>query len=146
MEGKAALYSELADVDSMSFCIKTQKTEEIIKIVQIFASSFSGIHLEDIAAPACFEIECCLSETLDIPVFHDDQHGTAIIVLAGLLNALVLEDKKISDIKIVIAGAGAAGTAVAKLLLFAGAKNIVMDDVNGTIFRGRKNDNNVNGR
>lgn len=141
MEGKAALYSELADVDSMSFCIKTQKTEEIIKIVQIFASSFSGIHLEDIAAPECFEIECCLSETLDIPVFHDDQHGTAIIVLAGLLNALVLEDKKISDIKIVIAGAGAAGTAVAKLLLFAGAKNIVMDDVNGTIFRGRKNDN-----
>ena len=140
MEGKAALYSELADVDSMSFCVKTQNPEDVIKIVQMFSSSFSGIHLEDISAPACFEIESCLSETLDIPVFHDDQHGTAIIVLAGLLNSLVLEDKKISDIKIVIAGAGAAGTAVAKLLLFAGAKNIVMEDINGAIYRGRKND------
>ena len=140
MEGKAALYSELADVDAMSFCVKTQNPNDVIKIVQMFASSFSGIHLEDISAPACFEIENCLSETLDIPVFHDDQHGTAIIVLAGLLNSLVLEDKKISDIKIVIAGAGAAGTAVAKLLLFAGAKNIVMEDINGAIYRGRKND------
>ena len=141
MEGKAALYSELAGVDSMSFCVRTQKSEEIIKIVQMFALSFSGIHLEDIAAPACFDIENCLSQTLDIPVFHDDQHGTAIIVLAGLLNALVLEDKNISNIKIVIAGAGAAGTAVAKLLLYAGAKNIVMDDINGAVYRGRKNDN-----
>ena len=140
MEGKAALYAELADVDSMCFCTKTQKTEEIIKIVQMFASSFSGIHLEDIAAPECFEIEDCLSETLDIPVFHDDQHGTAIIVLAGLLNALVLEDKSISNIKIVISGAGAAGTAVAKLLLSAGAKNIVMSDINGALYRGRKNE------
>ena len=138
MEGKAALYAELADVDSFCFCVKTQKTEEIIKIIQMFEGSFSGIHLEDIAAPDCFEIENTLSEKLNIPVFHDDQHGTAIIVLAGLLNALVLEDKDISKIKIVIAGAGAAGNAVAKLLLFAGAKNIVMDDINGPIYKGRK--------
>ena len=137
MEGKAALYSELADVDAMVFCIKSQKSADVIKIVQIFEQSFSGIHLEDISAPSCFEIEDCLSQTLSIPVFHDDQHGTAIIVLAGLLNALVLEDKKIEDIKIVIAGAGAAGTAVAKLLLRAGAKNIVMDDINGTVYKGR---------
>lgn len=138
MEGKAALYSELADVDSMVFCIKSQKSEDVIKIVRIFADSFCGIHLEDISAPSCFEIENALSQSLNIPVFHDDQHGTAIIVLAGLLNALVLEDKKISDIKIVIAGAGAAGTAVAKLLLFAGAKNIIMDDINGTVYKGRE--------
>ena len=138
MEGKAALYSELADVDSMVFCVKTQNTEDIIKIIELFADSFSGIHLEDIAAPECFEIEEKLSKLLNIPVFHDDQHGTAIIVLAGLLNSLVLEDKKISDVKIVIAGAGAAGNAVAKLLLFAGAKNIIMDDIHGLLYKGRK--------
>ncbi len=138
MEGKAALYSELADLDSMCFCIKSQNPQDIIKITKMFANSFSGIHLEDIAAPACFEIEDSLSSLLDIPVFHDDQHGTAIIVLAGLLNALVLEEKELSNIKIVIAGAGAAGTAVAKLLAFAGAKNIVMDDINGVIYKGRE--------
>lgn len=138
MEGKAALYSELADVDSVVLCVKTQKTDEIIKIVQILEESFSGIHLEDIAAPACFEVENTLIDTLQIPVFHDDQYGTAIIVLAGLLNSLVLEDKQISQVKIVIAGAGAAGTAVAKLLLFAGAKNIVLDDINGAVYKGRE--------
>ena len=137
MEGKAALYSELAGVDAMSFCVKTQKPSEIINIVEMFSGSFSGIHLEDIAAPACFEIENTLSEKLHIPVFHDDQHGTAMIVLAGLLNALALEEKDISKIKIVIAGAGAAGTAVAKLLIFAGAKNIVMFDINGVLYKGR---------
>lgn len=144
MEGKAALYSELADVDSMVFCVKTQDTADVIKIVELFENSFSGIHLEDISAPSCFEIEEKLSETLSIPVFHDDQHGTAIIVLAGLLNALVLEDKKLSDIKIVIAGAGAAGNAVAKLLLFAGAKNIVMDDSDGVIYKGRASNDKYN--
>ncbi len=138
MEGKAALYAELADVDAMSFCTKTQNAKEVIKIVEMFAGSFSGIHLEDIAAPECFEIEDTLSQTLNIPVFHDDQHGTAIIVLAGLLNALHLEGKRLEDVKIVIAGAGAAGTAVAKLLLFAGAKNIIMDDVHGAVFKGRE--------
>lgn len=144
MEGKAALYSELADVDSMVFCVKTQDTADVIKIVELFENSFSGIHLEDISAPSCFEIEEKLSETLSIPVFHDDQHGTAIIVLAGLLNALVLEDKKLSNIKIVIAGAGAAGNAVAKLLLFAGAKNIVMDDSDGVIYKGRASNDKYN--
>lgn len=138
MEGKAALYSDLADVDSFVFCTKTQNTDEIIKIVEMFSDSFSGIHLEDIAAPACFEIEEKLTEILSIPVFHDDQHGTAIIVLAGLLNALSLEEKELSKIKIVIAGAGAAGNAVAKLLVFAGAKNIVMDDINGALYKGRE--------
>lgn len=137
MEGKAALYSELADVDSVVFCVKTQKSNEILKIVEMFSESFTGIHLEDIAAPACFELEEKLTQDLDIPIFHDDQHGTAIIVLAGLLNALVLEEKEISKIKIVIAGAGAAGNAVAKLLTFAGAKNIVMDDINGAVYKGR---------
>ncbi len=138
MEGKAALYADLADVDSVVLCVKTQITDEVIKITELLEDSFSGIHLEDIAAPECFEIEEKLTQKLNIPVFHDDQHGTAIIVLAGLLNALVLEDKNIKDIKIVIAGAGAAGNAIAKLLIFAGAKNIVMDDINGAVYKGRK--------
>ena len=137
MEGKAALYAEFADVDSLIFCTKTQNADEIIKITQIFADSFSGIHLEDISAPSCFEIENKLAETLNIPVFHDDQHGTAIIVLAGLLNALALAQKDISEIKIVMSGAGAAGNAIAKLLLFAGAKNIVMSDINGVLYKSR---------
>lgn len=141
MEGKAALYSELANLDSMCFCTRTQNVEDIVKIIKMFSNSFSGIHLEDISAPSCFEIEDRLTDLLDIPVFHDDQHGTAIIVLAGLLNALVLEEKELSNIKIVIAGAGAAGTAVAKLLYFAGAKNIVMDDINGVIYKGREQNN-----
>ena len=138
MEGKAALYSAFADVDAFPFCVKTQNSEEIVKIVKIFAQSFSGIHLEDISAPSCFEVENKLSEDLNIPVFHDDQHGTAIVVLAGLLNSLVLTGKEISHIKIVISGAGAAGTAVAKLLHFAGAKNIVMTDINGVVYKGRE--------
>lgn len=138
MEGKAALYADFADVDAFPFCVKTQKSEEIVKIVEMFADSFSGIHLEDISAPSCFDIENKLSEDLNIPVFHDDQHGTAIIVLAGLLNSLVLTGKEISNIKTVVSGAGAAGTAVAKLLHFAGAKNIVMTDINGVVYKGRE--------
>ena len=138
MEGKAALYADLADVDSVVFCTKTQNVDEIVKILQIFENSFSGIHIEDIAAPSCFEVEEKLTETLNIPVFHDDQHGTAIIVLAGLLNALVLVEKELSKIKIVMSGAGAAGNAVAKLLHFAGAKNIVMTDINGAIYKNRE--------
>lgn len=138
MEGKAALYADFADVDAFPFCVKTQKSEEIVKIVEMFAESFSGIHLEDISAPSCFDVENKLSKDLNIPIFHDDQHGTAIIVLAGLLNSLVLTGKEISNIKIVISGAGAAGTAVAKLLHFAGAKNIVMTDINGVVYKGRE--------
>lgn len=138
MEGKAALYSEFADVDSMVFCVKTQVVDEIVKIVEMFAESFSGVHLEDIGAPSCFEVEEKLSDLLEIPVFHDDQHATAIIVLAGLLNALSLAEKSISDAKIVISGAGAAGSAVARLLLYAGAKNVIMTDINGVVFKGRE--------
>jgi len=103
----------------------------------MFANSFSGIHLEDISAPSCFIVEEALEKSLNIPVFHDDQHGTAIIVLAGLLNALTLVDKDISKTKIVISGAGAAGSAVAKLLLYAGAKNIILTDINGVVYSGR---------
>ena len=138
MEGKAALYSEMTGGDSISFCIKTQNKEEIIKIVQIFEDSFAAIHLEDIAAPACFDIENELAEILNIPVIHDDQHCTAIIVLAGLLNALSLAEKKLEHTKIVIAGAGAAGNAIAKLLLHAGAKNIILSDINGVVYKGRE--------
>lgn len=138
MEGKAALYSEMADVDSVSFCIKSQKTEDVIKIVQMFADSFSGIHMEDISAPSCFEIENALTQTLNIPVMHDDQHGTAIIVLAGLLNALALAEKKLENTKIIISGAGAAGSAIAKMLLFAGAKNVILTDINGVVYKGRE--------
>lgn len=138
MEGKAAMYAEMADVDAMSFCVRTQKPAEIIKIVQMFAKSFSGIHLEDICAPSCFEVENALVHTLDIPVMHDDQHGTAIIVLAGLLNALAITEKKLENSKIVISGAGAAGNAIAKMLVFAGAKNIILSDINGVVYKGRE--------
>ena len=137
MEGKIALYSEFADVDAFPFCVRTQNPTEIIKIIKMFVNSFSGIHLEDISAPSCFEIEKELESLLNIPVFHDDQHGTAIIVLAGLLNSLALVGKDISKIKIVISGAGAAGTAVAKLLLFAGAKNLILYDINGVVYSNR---------
>lgn len=144
LEGKIALYAELADIDCVPLAIKTKNPNEIIKLTQVLADSFAGIHLEDIAAPACFEVENTLIETLNIPVFHDDQHGSAIIVLAGLLNSLVLENKKLSDTKIVINGAGAAGSATARLLLYAGAKNIYMCDINGAVYQGRKeNDTNL---
>ena len=138
MEGKAALHSEMADMDAMSFCIKTQDKDDLIKIVQLFEDSFSAIHLEDIAAPACFDVENTLSETLNIPVLHDDQHCTAIIVLAGILNSLAIVDKKLEHTKIVITGAGAAGSAIAKLLLHAGAKNVILYDINGVVYKGRQ--------
>lgn len=144
LEGKIALYSELAQVDAIPLALKTQNPDEIIKIAQILADSFSGIHLEDIAAPACFKVENSLIETLKIPVFHDDQHGSAIIVLAGLLNSLVLEKKELSGVKIVINGAGAAGSATARLLAFAGAKNIKLCDINGAVYPNRpENDENL---
>lgn len=144
MEGKSALYAALAGVSSMPLCIKTQNPKELIKIVQLLEESFSGIHLEDIAAPACFEIENTLIDTLKIPVFHDDQHGTAIIVLAAILNALTLVDKELSDVKIIVNGAGAAGSAVARLLIFAGAKNLIVLDSKGSIYKGRpKNNENL---
>ena len=143
MEGKAALYAALADVSSMSLCVKTQIPEEVFKIVQLLEDSFSGIHIEDIAAPACFQVENTLIDTLKIPVFHDDQHGTAIIVLAAILNALTIANKELDKVKIIINGAGAAGSAVARLLIFAGVKNLIMLDKNGTIYKGRP-ENNTN--
>lgn len=137
MEGKALLFSEIAGVDAFPLVLATQDTEEIIQTVKNIAPAFGGINLEDISAPRCFEIEKRLQKELDIPVFHDDQHGTAIVVLAGLINALKVVRKKIEKIKIVISGCGAAGVAIAKLLLDFGAKNIIMIDRMGIVYRER---------
>jgi len=137
MEGKALLFSEIAGVDAFPLVLATQNAEEIIQTVKNIAPAFGGINLEDISAPRCFEIEERLKKELDIPVFHDDQHGTAIVVLAGLINALKVVRKEINKIKIVISGCGAAGVAIAKLLLSFGAKNIVMIDRMGIVYRGR---------
>jgi malate dehydrogenase (oxaloacetate-decarboxylating) len=128
MEGKAALFKEMGGVDAVPIVLATQDTEEIIKIVKAIAPGFGGINLEDISAPRCFEIERRLIQELDIPVFHDDQHGTAIAVLAGLVNALKVVGKDIRKIKIIVSGAGAAGIAITKLLLKYGAKNIITFD------------------
>ena len=125
MEGKAALFKRFADVDAWPVCIDSQDVDEIVRTVQLIAPVYGGINLEDISAPRCFEIEAKLRELLDIPVFHDDQHGTAIVVLAALKNALKLVRKELKDVKIVISGAGAAGTAIAKLLSISGAQNIL---------------------
>jgi len=138
MEGKCLLFKELAGVDAFPIVLDTQDTEEIIKIVKAIASTFGGINLEDISAPRCFEIEERLKKELDIPVFHDDQHGTAIVVLAGLINALKVVKKDIKKIKIVISGAGAAGIAITKLLLKYGAKDIILADSMGIIHKERK--------
>lgn len=134
MEGKAALFKQFADVDAWPVCLDTQDVEEIIRTVQIIAPVYGGINLEDISAPRCFEIEARLRELLDIPVFHDDQHGTAIVVLAALTNALKLVKKDLKSTKIVLSGVGAAGTAVARLLIANGAKNIIGFGKDGLIF------------
>ena len=139
MEGKALLFKTLADIDAVPIVLATQDSEEIIKTIKHIAPAFGGINLEDIAAPRCFEIESRLMDELDIPVFHDDQRGTAVVVLAGLLNALKVVNKKIERVNIVINGVGAAGTAIAKLLHFAGAKNMVMVDSEGIVAASRKN-------
>ncbi|MPM82355.1 NAD-dependent malic enzyme [bioreactor metagenome] len=136
MEGKALLFKEFGGIDAFPICLDTEDPEEIIKTVKLMAPVFGGINLEDIKAPECFYIEKRLKEELDIPVFHDDQHGTAVVVLAGLYNALKVVDKKIEEVKIIINGAGSAGIAVCKLLLNAGAKNIIMCDRQGAIFKG----------
>lgn len=133
MEGKSALFKAFADVDAVPISLDTQDVEEIISHVKAIAPSFGGINLEDIAAPRCFEIERRLKEELDIPVFHDDQHGTAIVVLAGLINALKVAEKTIEDVKIVINGGGSAGTAIAKKMIHAGAKNVIVCDIDGAI-------------
>lgn len=133
MEGKCALFKEFADVDAFPICIDSKDTQEIINTIKLISMSFGGINLEDISAPRCFEIEKELKAQLDIPVFHDDQHGTAIVVAAALMNACKVANKKIEDLQIVINGAGAAGTAIAKLLISIGVGNIIMVDINGII-------------
>lgn len=133
MEGKAALFKRFADVDAWPVCLDTQDVDEIVRTVQLIAPVYGGINLEDISAPRCFEVEARLRELLDIPVFHDDQHGTAVVVLAALRNALKLVKKDLSQTKIILSGAGAAGTAIARLLVLAGAKNIIGFDEKGVI-------------
>jgi len=137
MEGKAALFKRFADVDAWPVCLDTQDVDEIVRTVQIIAPVYGGINLEDISAPRCFEIEARLRDLLDIPVFHDDQHGTAIVVLAALTNALKLVKKDLKSTKIVLSGVGAAGTAVARLLVAKGAKNIIGFDKDGLVFEDR---------
>ena len=138
MEGKAVLFKSLGGVDAMPLCIKTQDPNEIIDLVLLLEDSFSGVNLEDISAPRCFEIEERLKEKSKIVIFHDDQHGTAIVVLAAVLNALHLAKKEIENTKVVFSGAGAAAQAVCKLFLKAGFKNIVMNDINGAVYAGRE--------
>ncbi|EHN15697.1 NAD(P)-dependent malic enzyme [Clostridium sporogenes] len=139
MEGKALLFKEFANIDSFPICIDSKDPEEIIKTVKLIAPGFGGINLEDIKAPECFYIEKKLKEELDIPVFHDDQHGTAIVVLAGIYNALRFVGKKLEEATIVINGAGSAGISICKLLLQAGAKNIIMCDKEGSLVKGNNN-------
>jgi malate dehydrogenase (oxaloacetate-decarboxylating) len=140
MEGKAALFKRFADVDAWPVCLDTQDVDEIVRTVQIIAPVYGGINLEDISAPRCFEIERRLRDLLDIPVFHDDQHGTAIVVLAALTNALKLVKKDLADAKIVLSGVGAAGTAIARLLVAKGAKHIIGFDKDGLVSESNKNE------
>jgi len=137
MEGKAVLFKKFGGVDAFPICLNTKDTEKIIETVKLLEPVFGGVNLEDISAPRCFEIEKVLSEELSIPVFHDDQHGTAIITLAGLYNALKIVGKKIEEIKVVINGAGAAGIAIAKLLIHMGVKDVILCDTKGAIYSGR---------
>ncbi|PIQ67912.1 NAD-dependent malic enzyme [Candidatus Uhrbacteria bacterium CG_4_10_14_0_2_um_filter_41_7] len=137
MEGKAALFKEFGGVDAFPICINTQDTEEIIKVVKALEPTFGGINLEDISAPRCFEIERRLNETMNIPVFHDDQHGTAIVVLAGLLNALKVAGRTLATSKVLISGAGAAGSAIAEMLMAEGAFDIVVTDSKGALSKDR---------
>lgn len=137
MEGKSVLFKEFGGVDAFPICLDTTDVEEIVKTVKYLEPVFGGINLEDIAAPRCFEIERRLKEELSIPVFHDDQHGTAIIVLAAVTNALKLAGKKLADVKAVFSGAGAAGTAICRLLMKNGLKNVIMTDIDGIVYRGR---------
>ena len=136
MEGKCALFKAFGDVDAFPLCVKSKDVDEIVNTVYLISGSFGGINLEDISAPRCFEIERKLKEKCDIPIFHDDQHGTAIIVAAGLLNALKITGKKIDEIKVVMNGAGAAGIAIAKHLMNMGVKYITMCDSKGIICKG----------
>ena len=137
MEGKCVLFKEFGGVDAFPLCIKSQDVDTIVETIYQISGSFGGVNLEDISAPRCFEIEKKLKERCDIPIFHDDQHGTAVITLAGLMNALKVVDKRMDEVKIVINGAGAASIAIAKLLLASGARQLVLCDRKGAIYQGR---------
>lgn len=143
MEGKCALFKAFGGVDAIPLCIRSKDVDEIVKTVSLLAGSFGGVNLEDIAAPRCFAIEEKLKACTDIPIFHDDQHGTAVITLAGLMNALKVVHKNIEDIKIVTSGAGAAGIAIIRLLIARGLKNVIMTDRHGAIYEGRDNLNPI---
>ncbi len=138
MEGKCVLFKEFGDVDAFPLCIRSKDVDEIVNTVALLAGSFGGINLEDISAPRCFEIERKLKERCDIPIFHDDQHGTAVVTAAALINALKLTGRKISDVKVVTSGAGAAGIAIIKLLVKLGLKEVIMCDRTGAIYEGRE--------
>lgn len=138
MEGKCVLFKEFGGVDAIPLCIRSKETDAIVETIRLLAGSFGGINLEDISAPRCFEIEKRLKECCDIPIFHDDQHGTAVITLAGLINALKLVGKRLDEVKIVTSGAGAAGIAIIRLLISMGLKNVIMTDRQGAIYRGRE--------
>lgn len=137
MEGKCVLFKAFGGVDAFPLCIKSHDVDEIVNTIYLISGSFGGVNLEDIAAPRCFEIEKKLKEKCDIPIFHDDQHGTAVITLAGLTNALKIVGKKLDEIKVVMSGAGAASVAISKLLISAGVKNLTMCDRRGAIYKGR---------
>ncbi|MBS5214471.1 MAG: NAD-dependent malic enzyme [Clostridiales bacterium] len=138
MEGKCVLFKQFGDVDAFPLCVRTKDVDEIVNTVALLAGSFGGVNLEDISAPRCFEIERKLKERCDIPIFHDDQHGTAVVTAAALINALKLTGRKISDVKVVTSGAGAAGIAIIKLLVSLGLKEVIMCDRTGAIYEGRE--------
>ncbi|MFY9176405.1 MAG: malic enzyme-like NAD(P)-binding protein [Caldicoprobacterales bacterium] len=138
MEGKCVLFKAFADVDAFPLCIKSKDVDEIVNTIKLISGSFGGINLEDIAAPRCFEIERRLKEECDIPIFHDDQHGTAIVVLAAMINSLKIVDKDIKDIKVVVNGLGAAGTAIIRLLMSMGLKNVIACDRSGAVYEGKE--------
>lgn len=143
MEGKCVLFKAFGDVDAIPLCIRSKDVDDIVKSVSILAGSFGGVNLEDISAPRCFEIEEKLKQCCDIPIFHDDQHGTAVVTLAGLINALKVVGKKLNEVKIVTSGAGAAGIAIIKLLMSMGLKNVIMTDRRGAIYEGREGLNEI---
>ena len=143
MEGKCALFKTFGDVDAFPLCVRSKNVDEIVKTVQLLAGSFGGVNLEDISAPRCFEIEKRLKEVCDIPVFHDDQHGTAVVTMAAMLNALKLTGKKIDDISVVVNGSGAAGIAITKLLMSKGLKKVILCDRKGAIYDGREGLNEI---
>jgi len=139
MEGKCVLFKALGNVDAIPLCVRSKDVDDIVKVVTLLAGSFGGVNLEDIAAPRCFEIERRLKESCDIPIFHDDQHGTAVVVLAGIINAMKLTNRKIEDLSAVVAGAGASAIATARLLMSVGLKDVVLVDRDGAIYEGRDN-------